>query len=179
MRGSRIYRCRLYDQENTTAAPFYPSRDGYTSSHSATANYSFYATGNTEPRDIIPRASPSRPSQSHFSPPTPPSSADQTSDAIKALRSLSIRPSSPPTPSSTYHPSIWPFTKSAAASPGSSYTRPSSGMFSSTYDGGYYSATGYGVTSPSTDRPLPSRRPGGPYSRPKSIELVMPMIGGH
>lgn len=184
MRGTRIHRCRLYDQEHTTAAQCFPSLTCYTNKPSSTANYSFYATSTTEPRDIIPRASPSRPSQSHFSLPTPPSSSDQTSDAIKALRSLSIRPPSPPTPSSTYHPYIWPFNKSGAASPASSYTRPSSGLFSSTYDsstydGGYYGAAGYGVTSPSTDRPLPSRRPGGPHSRPKSIELVTPMVGGH
>jgi hypothetical protein len=173
MRGIR---CRLYDQESSSSsAPMYSSRQSY-SSHTLSTHSSFYATSQTEPRDIIPRASPSRP-ESHFSPPTPPSSHDQTSDAIKALRSLSIRPPSPPTPSSTYHPSIWPFTKSTTASPASSYTRPLSGLFSSTYDGGYYSAAGYGVTSPSTERPLPSRRPG-PHSRPKSIELVTPMIGG-
>ncbi|RKU40305.1 hypothetical protein DL546_000989 [Coniochaeta pulveracea] len=171
--------CRLYDQESSSSntTPMCSSRQSYSSSsHTASAQYSFYGTSQTEPRDIIPRASPSRP-QSHFSPPTPPSSHDQTSDAIKALRSLSIRPPSPPTPSSTYHSSIWPFSKSTTASPASSYTRPLSGLFSSTYDGGYYGAAGYGVTSPSTDRPLPSRRPGS-HARPKSIELVMPMIGG-
>lgn len=165
-------RCRAYDQENTTPAAVYPSRH----SSNLTTHYPYYATGQPEPRDIIPRASPSRPSPSNYSPPTPPIEASHTS-AISALRSLTIRPPSPPSPSSNYHPSIWPFTRSAATSPSTSYTRPVSGVFSSTYDGGYY-ANGYGTSAGyDMERPLPSRRPGG-YSRPKSIELVTPMIAG-
>lgn len=80
----------------------------------------------------------------------------------------------------SYHPSIWPFNRSPATSPSTSYSKPAtSKMFSSTYDTGYYGAGGgltYGMTSSSIDRPLPSRKPGA-YSRPKSIELVTPMIG--
>jgi hypothetical protein len=51
-------------------------------------------------------------------------------------------------------------------------------VFSSTYDGTYYSTGGVGgdYYGTSSDRPLPSRRPTG-YSRPKSIELVTPMLG--
>ncbi|OIW33614.1 hypothetical protein CONLIGDRAFT_185240 [Coniochaeta ligniaria NRRL 30616] len=164
--------CRAYDQDSTTPASVYPS------SHSSnlTAHYPYYAAGHPEPRDIIPRASPSRPSPSNYSPPTTPNTATHTS-AISALRSLTIRPPSPPSPSSSYHPSIWPFSRSAATSPSNSYTRPASGMFSSTYDGGYY-ANGYGTSAGyDMERPLPSRRPG-TYSRPKSIELVTPMIAG-
>lgn len=174
--------CRIHDQENTTAGPVYPSR--HTSHH--TANYPFYAAGHPEPRDIIPRASPSRPSSTHFSPPTTPNTTSHTpgqtpghTSAMAALRSLAIRPPSPPSPSNSYHSSMWPFTRSAATSPSTSYSRPVSGLFASTYDGGYYSngvAAGYGFTSPGGDRPLPSRRPG-TYSRPKSIELVTPMVG--
>lgn len=164
-------RCRRYDQQKTTTAQVYPSR--HMSDQSA--NYPYYATGHPEPRDIIPRASPSRPSPNHFSPPVTPNTASHTT-AISALRSLStMRPPSPPSPSSAYHPSIWPFTRSAATSPSGSYTRPTSGIYPSTYDGAYYGngvAAGYDM-----ERPLPSRRPG-VYSRPKSIELVTPVVGG-
>jgi len=81
----------------------------------------------------------------------------------------------------TYHSGIWPFARSAAAtSPSSSYSRPAANLFSSTYDGAYYGG-GYGAGGgdyygTSADRPLPSRRPAA-YSRPKSIELVTPMLG--
>ncbi|GKT88404.1 hypothetical protein Ct61P_06254 [Colletotrichum tofieldiae] len=147
-------------------------------------NYPFYAIGNPEPRDIVPRASPSRPSSMHFSPPTTPgattttSGGGQYSSAISALRSLSIRPPSPPSPTSS-HPSLWPFTKSSTNSPSTSYNRGTSSFFPATYDGGY-AANGYAYnySSSGMDRPLPTRRPTGPgYSRPKSIELVTPMVG--
>lgn len=142
------------------------------------ANYSLYSEYHPEPRDIIPRASPSRPSSTHFSPPTTPTGFSHTT-AISALRSLSIRPPSPPSPNGSYHPSIWPFTRSPATSPSTSYSKPPSKMYSSTYDTSYYGGgpVTYGMTSSSIDRPLPSRKPGA-YSRPKSIELVTPMIGG-
>ncbi len=123
---------------------------------------------------IIPRASPSRPSSNYFSPPTTPTSSQYTS-AVSALRSLSRRPPSPPSPVST-NASIWPFTRSAATSPSSSYTQPPN-VYPSTYDGGYqystYNYTGSGMTT--SDRPLPMRNPPA-YSRPKSIELVTPML---
>lgn len=156
--------CRIHDQEASATST---ARSGHS------ANYPFYASGDPEPRDIIPRASPSRPSSTYVSSPTTPYPANHTS-AISALKSISIRSPSPPSPTGTYHPSIWPFTRSAATSPNNSYTRSASGVFSSTYDG-YYGA-GYTMTSPSMDRPLPSRRPA-QYSRPKSIELVTPMTG--
>jgi hypothetical protein len=142
-------------------------------------NYPFYAAGNPEPRDIIPRASPSRPNSTYFSPPTTPEDVAtyQHTSAISALRSLSIRSPSPPSPTSGTNQSLWPFTRSAATSPSTSYTRSNSGFFSSTYDGGY-GAGGYAYEygSSGMERPLPSRRPGG-YARPKSIELVTPMVG--
>ncbi|KAK0711229.1 hypothetical protein B0H67DRAFT_646618 [Lasiosphaeris hirsuta] len=158
--------CRIHDQTYAGASAV-SSR--YSSSHHA-ANYPFFS-GAPEPRDIIPRASPSRPSSMHFSPPTSPN-VSHTS-AISALKSISIRPPTPPSPVGTYHANIWPFGRSAQTSPSSSYSRPSSGFFSSTYDGIYYGGHGYG---PGSDRPLPTRRPG-IYSRPKSIELVTPMVG--
>ena len=159
----------MHDQTATT--PMSPS-GRYPSLH---ANSYPHYSGYAEPRDIIPRASPSRPNSTHISPPTSPSAAHTS--AISALRSLSIRPPSPPSPTQTYTANIWPFARSAATSPSTSYSRPASGLFSSTYDGAYYGAVGgYTMTSPTMDRPLPSRRPGA-YSRPKSIELVTPMMG--
>ncbi|KAK3942965.1 hypothetical protein QBC46DRAFT_255051 [Diplogelasinospora grovesii] len=154
--------CRDDDQTS-------PSPSTHHVSYAAT-HYPMYSDAQ-EPRDIIPRASPSRPSSMHFSPPVTPN-APTYSSAYSALKSLSIRPPSPPSPTGTYHSSLWPFTRSAATSPSTSYAKPTSGFFSSTYDGTYY-ANGYGTSS---DRPLPPRRPGG-YSRPKSIELVTPMLG--
>ncbi|KAL2201256.1 hypothetical protein P885DRAFT_56669 [Corynascus similis CBS 632.67] len=155
----------LYCSEDSSISTV-PSR--YTSSH-PTTQYPFYS-GPPEPRDIIPRASPSRPSPSHVSQPVTPASA------MAALKSLSIRPASPTSPVGTYHQGIWPFARSATAtSPSNSYSKQTASLFSSTYDGAYYNAGGdyYGTSS---DRPLPSRRPAA-YSRPKSIELVTPMLG--
>ncbi|KAF4838998.1 hypothetical protein CGCTS75_v000060 [Colletotrichum tropicale] len=165
--------CRLHDQQSASI--------GRSHSQVHQSHYPFYAAGNPEPRDIVPRASPSRPNSMHFSPPTTPgaTSGAQYSSAISALRSLSIRPPSPPSPTSSQPSSLWPFTKSSAASPSSSYNRSGNGFFPATYDGGYAS-TGYAYnySSSGMDRPLPTRRPTGPgYSRPKSIELVTPMVG--
>lgn len=160
-------RCRMHDQ-NSTALSTAPSR--YTSSHQAT-QYPFYS-GPPEPRDIVPRASPSRPSSTHISPPVTPTSA------ISALKSLSIRPASPTSPVGTYHSSIWPFSGRSVTttSPNNSYSRPTTTFFSSTYDGTYYGTGGSDTYGTSSDRPLPSRRPAA-YSRPKSIELVTPLLG--
>ncbi|TGJ86136.1 hypothetical protein E0Z10_g2648 [Xylaria hypoxylon] len=166
-----LYCSEAHDQNATT------SSHSSVGTHGSYRNGSlpFYASGNPEPRDIIPRASPSRPSSNYFSPPTTPTSSQHTS-AVSALRSLSLRPPSPPSPVSM-NASIWPFTRSAATSPSSSYTQPPN-VYSSTYDGGYqsstYTYTGNGMVT--SDRPLPMRNPPA-YSRPKSIELVTPMIG--
>ncbi|KAK4157938.1 hypothetical protein C8A00DRAFT_39790 [Chaetomidium leptoderma] len=155
----------LYCSEDPS---FSTAASQYTSSHLAT-QYPFYS-GPPEPRDIIPRASPSRPSSTHISPPVTPASA------MSALKSLSIRPASPTSPVGTYHSGIWPFARSVTAtSPNNSYSRQATGLYSSTYDGAYYGA-GADYYGTSADRPLPSRRPAA-YSRPKSIELVTPMLG--
>jgi len=155
----------MHDQSNTPASSTpYRAQAGYADSHL------FYASGNQEPKDIIPRASPSRPSSMHFS--SPAAAAASHTSAIAALRSLSIRDASPPSPGAAYHSTLWPLTsstRSAGASPGTWYSRPSTTAFSSTYDTGYDGA-GYGMMS---DRPLPSRRPGH-NARPKSIELLTP-----
>ncbi|KAK0630786.1 hypothetical protein B0T17DRAFT_231334 [Bombardia bombarda] len=161
--------CRMHDQDGMGT----PSTSGRHPSHHSANSYPFYS-GAQEPRDIIPRASPSRPSSNYFSPPTTPN-AGHTS-AVSALRSLSIRSTSPPSPVGTYQTTIWPFARSAATSPSTSYSRPTSTMFSSTYDGAYYGTGGMSGYGTSSDRPLPSRRPG-THSRPKSIELVTPMMG--
>lgn len=161
--------CRLSDQHNSAVSSATPR--SHVHGIRTSPNYPFYAAGNPEPRDIIPRASPSRPHSMCISPPTSPTSSHPTS-AISSLRSLSIREPSPPSPASSYHTGMWPFsTRTAATSPSTSYgTRPPSIVYSSTYDYGY-------TTNPSgtSDRPLPARRPGA-YSRPKSIELVTPVV---
>lgn len=150
------YRCRFEDQSSSSAAP------AHYSSHPPT-QYPVYS-GQPEPRDIVPRASPSRPSSTNFSTPTTP--------AVSALSSaLSIRPPSPGSLAGTYHPNIWPFSRSSA-SPSNSYTKPTANYYSSTWDPVY----GYDAYGSSADRPLPARRPN-MYSRPKSIELVTPMLG--
>ncbi|KAI0603400.1 hypothetical protein F4775DRAFT_598495 [Biscogniauxia sp. FL1348] len=165
--------CRKHDQSVSAITSSSSSRHSATGYDMFGANLPFYAAGHPEPRDIVPRASPSRPSSTYWSPPTTPTSANYTS-AVSALRSLSIRPPSPPSPTSA-NATIWPFTKSAAASPSTSYTKPN--FYSSTYDGGYpTSGYGYPPTGLASDRPLPSRRPDA-YSRPKSIELVTPVVG--
>ncbi|TDZ68275.1 hypothetical protein CTRI78_v002263 [Colletotrichum trifolii] len=168
--------CRLHDQQCASTGT------GRIQSQPYAGNYPFYAAGNPEPRDIIPRASPSRPNSIHFSPPTTPGAttgSQYPSSAISALRSLSIRPPSPPSPTSSHPGGLWPFNKSTNASPSNSYNRSSNGFFPATYDGGYPS-TGYtyNYSSSGMDRPLPTRRPtGSGYGRPKSIELVTPMVG--
>ncbi|CAK7226602.1 hypothetical protein SBRCBS47491_006287 [Sporothrix bragantina] len=179
--------CRDYDQEHGASVSAQSFKDTYSSSSRD------YFGEYREPRDIIPRASPSRPSSTYFSlPPTPNNMSSTmpatTSSAMAALRSLSLRDASPPSP--TLAPSssgIWPFsTRSSAVSPSTSYTQPSA-VYASTYDHGhgYYRSTGasnyytYGAGSSgylAAERPLPPRRPGS-YSRPKSIELVTPLLG--
>ncbi|KAI1450794.1 hypothetical protein F5Y02DRAFT_3725 [Annulohypoxylon stygium] len=133
------------------------------------ASMPYYMAGSSEPRDIIPRASPSR-----WSPPTSPTSNQYTS-AVSALRSLSIRPVSPTSPAGGN--AIWPFTRSAVTSPSTSYTKSANNFYSSTYDNGYaVTGYGYGQVGTTSERPLPTRKPGA-YSRPKSIELVTPIVG--
>lgn len=166
--------CRKYDQGSSSNPSAYPIPR---TQEILGGNLPFYAAGHPEPRDIIPRASPSRPSSNYFSPPTTPTSTQYTT-AISALRSLNTRPPSPPSPT-TASAAMWPFTRSAAVSPSTSYSKPTN-FYSSTYDGGY-GASGYGYGHTSTgagglDRPLPSRKPG-TKGRPKSIELVAPMVG--
>ncbi|KAH8673694.1 hypothetical protein BX600DRAFT_213211 [Xylariales sp. PMI_506] len=166
--------CRKHDQSSSSSgvSAYPPSRF----SHDSTAgSYPFYSAGNPEPRDIIPRASPSRPSSTYFSPPTTPTNSQYTS-AVSALRSLTIRPPSPPSPTMA-NAGIWPFARTATTSPSTSYTK-SSTYFSSTYDTGYGASGyiyGYPTAGAVSDRPLPSRKPGS-YARPKSIELVTPMV---
>ncbi|KAI4869520.1 hypothetical protein F4820DRAFT_12826 [Hypoxylon rubiginosum] len=163
--------CREHDQNaSLRASSSHPSHRGH---DGFGGNLPYYSAGYSEPRDIIPRASPSR-----WSPPTTPTSttqytSSQYTSAVSALRSLSIRPVSPTSPVSG-NP-VWPFTRSAVTSPSTSYTKPSN-FYSSTYDNGY-AVTSYGYQGGATsDRPLPSRKPGA-YSRPKSIELVTPIVG--
>ncbi|KAI1247458.1 hypothetical protein MGN70_011348 [Eutypa lata] len=164
--------CRKHDQSASAATSLHFTSNGY---DSIGAGLPFYSTADAEPRDIVPRASPSRPSSNYWSPPTTPTSTPYTS-AISALKSISTRPPSPPSPTSAYS-SIFSLTRSAITSPSTSYSNPGN-FYSSTYDGGYI-ASGYdGSTGAlSSDRPLPSRKPGGIYSRPTSMDLVTPIVG--
>jgi hypothetical protein len=168
-----VISCRRVDQSSSTTNSMPRSY--------AFGNYPFYAAGEPEPRDIIPQASPSRPSSMIYnrSPPTPttPAPGSYHSSAVSALRSINARPPSPPSPlAGGGH--FWPFSnRSAATSPSTSYSRPSAAYLSSTYDvgynqGGYYT---YDYGSNGIDRPLPTRGPS--QARPKSIELVTPMVG--
>ncbi|KAK0738408.1 hypothetical protein B0T18DRAFT_433220 [Schizothecium vesticola] len=159
--------CRTHDQTNAAAVP-----SPYSGSHHS-ATYPLFS-GAQEPRDIIPRASPSRPSSARITSPMSPDTS--RTSAMSALKSISIRSPTPPSPVGTYHGNgIWPFGRSAT-SPGNSYSRPTSGLYASTYDGTFFGAAGANLYGTSSDRPLPIRRPG-IYSRPKSIELVTPMVG--
>lgn len=137
-------------------------------------NYNPYSGSSLEPRDIVPQASPSRPSFSTHgssSPPQTPGTKPYHSSAVSALRSLNLdaRPPSPPSPSGSA--GFWNFGRSAATSPSTSYQRPSAPYLSSTYDVGYYDLNAGGM-----DRPLPLRNPSS-YNRPQSIDLVTPVLG--
>ncbi|KAI0850990.1 hypothetical protein F5Y00DRAFT_23882 [Daldinia vernicosa] len=162
--------CRERDQD--TSVRVSSSRNSSRGHEGFGAGLPYYSVGNSEPRDIIPRASPSR-----WSPPTTPTTG-QHSNAISVLRSLSILPVTPTSPltGNISGNAGLPFTRSAVTSPSTSYTKSANHFYSSTYDNGY-AVTGYGYPQGGmTDRPLPSRKPGA-YSRPKSIELVTPIVG--
>ncbi|OAA38075.1 hypothetical protein NOR_06820 [Metarhizium rileyi] len=169
--------CRRVDQQKSSSHP------SQMRAYSVSGNNSYYSLGKPEPSDIIPRAAPSRPNSMHFSqsPPASPGtgSGSHHISALSALRSLNIGPPSPPSPIGSTGGSLWPFSRSAATSPASSYRRPSGPYMSSTYETGHYHGTGaytYDAGSHGLDRPLPIRHPGA-YSRPKSIELVTPVLG--
>lgn len=177
--------CRRVDQNNSNSHSALSS--DYSAFQSSSTPYYPYASSH-EPRDIIPRATPSRPSSMHFnntSPPASPSAstsyAHTSSAALSALRSLNIGGARPPSPSASPTSSggmgIWPFTRSAATSPSTSYTKPSTGFYSTTYDAtGHYHGSGFGYGYGDESRPLPSRHAPA-YGRPTSIELVTPTVG--
>lgn len=167
-------RCRKRDQTFSSSK----ARSQVTS---LAANHPFYSAGTTpEPRDIVPRASPSRPTSTYFSssptaPPNPAASAADstaTSSALAALRALSLRPPSPHSPPGSTAWAGYSNSRSVTASPGTSY---SAVQPTPSYASTYHYGTGYHLAT-GMDRPLPSRQPGGAYARPKSIELVTPMI---
>ncbi|OAA78129.1 hypothetical protein LEL_04952 [Akanthomyces lecanii RCEF 1005] len=151
--------CRRSDQSSHSAS--YSSYSG-ANDYSLARRQSYYGS-DSEPKDIIPQASPSRPGSMLLatSPPATPGTyyGSKPESALSALRSLTaIHPPSPPSPTSSAG-GFWLFGKSTATSPSSSYARPYMMETSHTYHG-------------STDRPLPSRS-----SRPKSTELVTPITG--
>lgn len=148
--------CRRCDQHSSPSPASTAAVPTFNTSH----EFFFH----DEPRDIIPQASPSRPSSTLFAT-SPPSSPHENynyhhESAVSALRSSlsgsSGRPPSPQSLSANY----WPFGRGSGANgDSSSYYKTSS-----TYDAAYYGA----------DRPLPSRQPIG--YRSKSIELVTPIM---
>lgn len=160
--------CRVHDHTHSTPAPSKSSSRSYAGPVSyASANYPYYSAEYSESRDIIPRASPSRPSSMHYSPPA----TSYNGATLSALRSLSIQDDSPPSPSmaGAYHS----YNPSATAHGTSYSSRPTPKKgYSSTYDNSTYHADYSDVTT--HDRPLPRRAT--TYSRPKSIELVTPMV---
>ncbi|KAG5986373.1 hypothetical protein E4U43_005534 [Claviceps pusilla] len=170
--------CRRVDQNSTSHALTMET-------YSMGTDYSYHDKEYAEPRDIIPRASPSRPVSTHLNRSSPASpgttSTAHYSSALSALRSLSIAPSSPPSPTGSHAGGgRWPFSRSVATSPSGSDRRPSVPYLSSTVDTSYQNnavAYTYDTGANRPDRPLPSRQPGSASSRPKSIELVTPILG--
>ncbi|KAG5915477.1 hypothetical protein E4U42_008048 [Claviceps africana] len=168
--------CRRLDQNSTSHAFL-------TDIYSIGDDHLHHDMRHTEPRDIIPRASPSRPisTRANQSPPASPdtASAAHYSSALSALRSLNIAPASPHSPTGSNSSSLWPFSRSAATSPSESHRRPSVPHLPSTYDTSYQYSSGayaYATSSSGLNRPLPIRQPSA-SSRPKSIELLTPVIG--
>ena len=165
--------CRRIDQSSGAQAIMPRSYTG--------SNYPFHSAGSPEFKDIIPPASPSRPTSTHFScspPITPGTSAYHSSAASTTFRynNLSGRPPSPPSPTGSGSSHFWPFSgRSSTTSPSTSYSRPSDPYLSSTYDTGY-GGSYYDLSTGGMDRPLPHRNPSG-HDRAKSIQLVTPIVG--
>lgn len=192
--------CRRSDQASSaaqmprsyTTAAYRPQHHGASSSHSNRHSYfgtsptnylyasdddTYYASDDGDDAsypsrraDIIPQASPTMLASS---PPMTPGTTSSAMEALRASLSMATRPPSPPSPLGS-----WSLTGGAPSAAGggsytaSSYSRPSSTYrLSTTYD----APPGAGYHTGSPERPLPSRYPG--YgSRPKSIELVTPML---
>ncbi|KAH6874789.1 hypothetical protein B0T10DRAFT_498561 [Thelonectria olida] len=124
--------CRRIDQTSTSQTA--SSVGSYASS-----NYPFYSAGVQEPRDIIPRLSPSKTSSDRLSPsPTTPDTSSTTyqrSSAISALRSLNTRPPSPPSNGSFSFRNVIPFSRSPGANHPGTYSRPAGTCDSSAKEG--------------------------------------------
>ncbi|CEJ89375.1 hypothetical protein VHEMI05220 [[Torrubiella] hemipterigena] len=162
--------CRHSDQSSTSSASSSTLTLGLYGSHDH-SEFHYHEPA----RDIIPQASPSRPTSTLFA--SSPSSYDEYhshhESAVEALRyslnNMAVRPPSPVSPTSG---SIWPFRRASAApsvsSNEDSYHKPGY-MTSATFDPGYYHYNG------AAERPLPTRQPYG-YSRSKSTELVTPIL---
>ena len=139
-------------------------------------HYALYQSEGTGSRDIIPQALPSRSSSTYlnYAPTSQGDRRAQThrSTAVSSLRSLNVRPPSPPSPDGRH--GFWPFGRGSgiSQSPGASFARLPTSYRPATYDSGY----SYDAENSGLDRPLPSRHPA-KSSRPKSIELVTPMVG--
>ncbi|KAF4121322.1 hypothetical protein GMORB2_2284 [Geosmithia morbida] len=200
--------CRRVDQSYSSAAvsASMPRSCNGTDGRGHGHGHAFYSADDSQPKDIIPQASPSRPPSVMFgaSPPRTPGTAvhgygygyggssSASSSAMAALRSLSLngRPPSPPSPSgsSTASSSVWPFGAGpgAGAAAGSdlySYQHQSPATSYSRPSAFYLSSTydaaydgGYYDLGSATADRPLPSRHPGYHSRPKSIELVTPTI---
>lgn len=170
--------CRRSDQ-NSAANPYTSSSgcggggiDYYGGGSAAsTSGYPFYATENPVPRDIVPRASPSRPTSTRLasdqSPPNMPPHTYHASSALSMPMSLgllvgrSFHGNSPSLPSPDRAGGDWPFSsagtsQSTTTNSASSSTGGGSGFFSAKHDG----VQEYGGYS---QVPLLSQQPGARY----------------
>ena len=179
--------CRRSDQ-NSVGNPYTSSSGGIGyyggGSAASTSGYPFYATDNPVPRDIVPRASPSRPTSTRLasdqSPPNMPPHTYHASGTLSMPVSLgvllcrSFHGNSPSLPSPDTAGGDWPF--SSAGTSQSTMTNSSSNSTSSS--SGIFSTTGNGIQEYGgySEEPLPSQQPGGRYSRVRNIELLASMV---
>ncbi|UKZ80623.1 hypothetical protein TrVFT333_008386 [Trichoderma virens FT-333] len=161
--------CRRVDQ-NTSSHQAASVHSYYGAVHNS---YAHYPGDKSEPRDIAQLDA-----LQQLSPASPGTALNYHTSAMSALRSLNVRPPSPPSPTGS---GIWPFSRSSATSPNNSYTRPStSGLFSSasTYDLGYGGTYSHDSASGAMDRPLPSRNPGAAARGQRASSLSSPCCLG-
>ncbi|KAG5980814.1 hypothetical protein E4U55_003593 [Claviceps digitariae] len=165
--------CREIDRNST---PHALAMETY----SIGVDHSYHSAEYTEPRDIIPRATPSRPIPPRYTQSPSTSSTPHYSSAVSALRALAITPSSPPSSNTNSSVGFWPFSRSGSSE---SHRRPSVPHMSSTYDTSYDTSYQYNTGtytsdtgSSGLDRSLPIRHPAA-NSRRKSTDLVTPVLG--
>jgi hypothetical protein len=164
-KADHLSSCRLYD---------HPAKGTGAATTVNSPHPPFY----TRHGDIIPRGSPCKPSSS-----TSPQPARTHGSALSALKSLSFNHpgpssslSSPDNANERTPQAIRSFSQTQAADVGRRRTgKLPSAKFSSFHDDAYYRSGPKGGCDKDDDTPSPTRSPG-VYSRPKSLEIVSPMI---